>query len=121
MKVNGFADRLRSLRKEKKLTQAKLAEKIGVSKVTISEYESGDKTPKVSVLQNIADYFEVSTDYLLGRSPFTQTEEELLHNLDMDLEQLKDRFDLRLHGEEITDEQMKAIIAFIKSYRQMKS
>jgi transcriptional regulator with XRE-family HTH domain len=118
---NNFAERLKSLRKEKKLTLEELGKKVGVSKVMMSLYEKGEKAPKVATLQKLADVLEVSVDYLLGRSPFTQSEEHLLNNLELDLAEIKDKFDLKLHGEEITDEQMKAIIAFLQSYRSMRS
>jgi len=64
--LNG--ERLRQLRKERKLTQSELGEKVNVTKVSISGYESGNRTPDTDTLQRLADYFEVSTDYLLGRT-----------------------------------------------------
>lgn len=60
--------RLKALRNERKLTQKQLAEKINVTHVSISGYESGNRTPDTDTLQRIADFFEVSTDYLLGRT-----------------------------------------------------
>ncbi|WP_126990601.1 helix-turn-helix domain-containing protein [Candidatus Kurthia intestinigallinarum] len=63
-----LGDRLKKLRKEKKLTQQDLASKINVTHVSISGYESGRRSPDTDTLQKLADYFEVSTDYLLGRS-----------------------------------------------------
>jgi len=64
--LNG--ERLKQLRKEKNLTQSELGNKINVTKVSISGYESGNRTPDTDTLQRIADFFEVSTDYLLGRT-----------------------------------------------------
>lgn len=63
-----LSNRLKDLRKSKKLTQKQLAEKINVTHVSISGYESGNRTPDTDTLQRLADYFEVSTDYLLGRA-----------------------------------------------------
>ncbi len=60
--------RLKELRINKKLTQEELGRKIHVSKVSISGYESGNRTPDTETLQRIADYFGVTTDYLLGRT-----------------------------------------------------
>lgn len=60
--------RLKYLRTQKKLTQKQLAEKINVTHVSISGYESGNRSPDTDTLQRLADFFEVSTDYLLGRS-----------------------------------------------------
>ena len=63
-----FANRLKELRKEKKLTQEKLANKFFLTKSAISKYENGVNTPENKLLQDMADYFKVSTDYLLGRT-----------------------------------------------------
>ena len=60
--------RLKILRNQKKLTQKQLAEKINVTHVSISGYESGNRSPDTDTLQRLADFFEVSTDYLLGRT-----------------------------------------------------
>lgn len=61
-----FAKRLKELRKEKGLSQAKLAEVLFVDKSSIAKYETGKSTPSVDMLIKLAEYFKVSTDYLLG-------------------------------------------------------
>ena len=61
-------DRLKRLRKERKLTQTELGNIINVTKVSISGYENGDRTPDTDNLRRLADFFGVTTDYLLGRS-----------------------------------------------------
>ncbi|MBA4536394.1 helix-turn-helix transcriptional regulator [Bacillus aquiflavi] len=63
-----LGERLKELRLERKLTQEQLGKGINVTKVSISGYENGNRTPDTETLQKIADYFNVSTDYLLGRS-----------------------------------------------------
>ena len=64
-----FADRFKLLREESGLTQEELARRLGVSKGTIGNYESGARTPrKLDDLNSLADYFNVEIDYLLGRS-----------------------------------------------------
>lgn len=60
--------RLKTLRKEKNLTQEELGRKINVTKVSISGYENNNRSPDTETLQNIADFFDVSVDYLLGRT-----------------------------------------------------
>lgn len=62
--------RIAELRKEKGLSQATLAKALGVDCSTIAKYETGDRLPDVVMLGKLADFFEVSTDYLLGRAPF---------------------------------------------------
>ena len=63
-----FANNLRKLRKEKKLSQAELGEILKLSQRTISSYENRERFPDQNTLNNIADYFEVSVDFLLGRT-----------------------------------------------------
>lgn len=59
--------RLKELRKEKDITQEELAKQIQVSPSTIGMYETGRREPDFETLQKFADYFRVSTDYILGR------------------------------------------------------
>lgn len=63
-----FKDRLTNLRKKSKLYQVDMAKKIGVARATYGAYEQGTRQPDFETLQTIADFFEVSTDYLLGRT-----------------------------------------------------
>lgn len=63
-----FSTRLTALRKEKKLLQADVANKIGIARATYGAYEQGNRQPDFDTLERIADYFEVSIDYLLGRT-----------------------------------------------------
>lgn len=66
-----FADKLKQLRKSHKINQVKLAEILGTSQATITFWETGKRVPDVEMLCKIADYFGVTTDYLLGRTPMT--------------------------------------------------
>lgn len=63
-----FAERVIGLRIEKKLVQADLAKALEVSRPTVNSWELGTRLPSVPVLYALADYFDVSVDYLLGRS-----------------------------------------------------
>ena len=60
-------DRLRKLRKERNVTQQELADDMLVTIRTLARYESGEREPRVSILIDLADYFKVSIDYLVGR------------------------------------------------------
>lgn len=62
-----LSERIKELRLEKKLTQPQLAEIIGVSKGMISFWENGVCEPTASNLVKLANYFDVTTDYLLGQ------------------------------------------------------
>ena len=64
-----FAQRLRELRKEKRLRQEDIAADLNVSRQTISKYERGDREPDYYMLNKLADYYQVSIDFLFGRTP----------------------------------------------------
>ncbi|MCW1941717.1 helix-turn-helix domain-containing protein [Bacillus anthracis] len=66
--VNVDREKIKELRKNSKITQEQLGNAIGVSKMAISYFEKGKKSPGRESLEKIADYFGVTTDYLLGRS-----------------------------------------------------
>ena len=59
-------ERIKSLRTQKGITQAKLALELGIAKTTLAAYEQGKNEPSNETLIKIANYFDVSTDYLLG-------------------------------------------------------
>ena len=59
--------RLKQLRSEHNLTQTDLANILGIAKTTLAAYEQGKSEPSFETLIKIADYFNVTTDYLIGR------------------------------------------------------
>ncbi|MCT3056474.1 helix-turn-helix domain-containing protein [Leuconostoc citreum] len=61
-------NRLQELRKEKKLTMVDVYFATGIKMTTLSRYENNKREPKISYLIKLADYFNVSIDYLVGRS-----------------------------------------------------
>ena len=65
--------RLRELRKKKNISQLKLAMDLAINQNSISRYESGAREADYATLIKLADYFNVSLDYLLGRSNVPDT------------------------------------------------
>ncbi len=63
-----FKNRLIELRKKKKLLQTDVAKQIGVARATYGAYEQGNRQPDFEILEKIASLYDVTTDYLLGRS-----------------------------------------------------
>lgn len=61
-----FGQRLKKLRLSKNITQIQLAQIIEKSRTSIAGYETDDRMPDIKTLKDIASFFEVSTDYLLG-------------------------------------------------------
>ena len=66
--MSSFAERLKLLRTDSGLTQIELADRLGFSKGTIGNYEAGLRTARGDDLENIADFFNVELDYLMGRT-----------------------------------------------------
>lgn len=65
-----LSQRLKELRTEKGLTQVQLAELLNLNPITYLRYEKGQREPSLSVLADIAKYFGVSIDYLLGLTDY---------------------------------------------------
>lgn len=63
-----FFSRIVELKQEKKILQKDIAEAIGISLRQYQRYEKGEQQPTLPIINKLADYFGVSTDYLLGRS-----------------------------------------------------
>ena len=69
MLMSTFGSRLKDLRQSKGLTGVELGEILNVSNKTISTWENNTREPNQEMTATIAEYFEVTTDYLLGRDP----------------------------------------------------
>lgn len=63
-----LAERLKALRKERNLRQEQVAVALDISMSAYCHYEQGKREPTASVLNRMANYYDVSVDYLLGRS-----------------------------------------------------
>lgn len=69
--MGNFKNIFKQLRLSVNLTQAEMAQRLGISKSTISMYENGNREPDFETLEKIADFFQIDVDYLLGRSDKT--------------------------------------------------
>lgn len=67
MSLATFCERLRSERTRKNIFLDELAKELNTTKATISRYENNLREPKIEFIKQVADYFNCSTDYLLGR------------------------------------------------------
>ena len=75
--MSNFSETLKALRKEFSLTQQELANHVGVSKSSINMYERGEREPSIDKLTDIAKFFDVGVEYLIGLSPFKNIEKEI--------------------------------------------
>lgn len=88
--MSDLASRLKELRKQHGMTQEELAKELGMSTSAIALYETKKRKPDPETLNKFADFFQVSTDYLLGRtdnpqaypSEFEDLETVALHRMD---------------------------------------
>ena len=65
-----IGDKIKELRKAHMLTQAQMAEQTGINVNTLASYERNIREPSIDVIRHLCDYFKVSSDYLLGLSPY---------------------------------------------------
>lgn len=105
--MGNFQNIFRQLRIASGLTQNEMAEKIGISRSTIGMYETGAREPDFETLEKIADFFNVDTDYLLGRSNKTTILPEtigqyssLTHRDTKDIEKILDMTRAQLENQE---------------------
>lgn len=63
-----MGERIKMLRKQKKMTQTELGSKLNLTHVSISGYERGTRLPDTDILSRMADILDTSTDYLLGKT-----------------------------------------------------
>ncbi|PTM59584.1 helix-turn-helix domain-containing protein [Desmospora activa] len=66
--MNTFSERLKSLRNKSGLSQSELATRLSIAKSTLAMYETGKREPGFETAQRIADFFNVTLDYLTGRT-----------------------------------------------------
>lgn len=92
-----FADRLKELRIELKLTQKEFSEKTGITAAALSSYENNQKNPSISVLKRIAEAFNVSADWLCGLSDNKRLKNEITTYGEM-LELIKEITDISYRG-----------------------
>lgn len=94
-----FGIRLKELRTQKHITQQELADKVDLVKSSISAYEKSLKYPSVEVLIKLCNYFNVSSDYLLGLSDekkikkydLTEEQTELITKMIVQFHQLNNK------------------------------
>ena len=107
-------DRLKELRENRKLLQEPIAKHLGVTKSTFSRFETGVRQPDASMLVKIADYFNCSVDYLLGRvDDPTMTHEEYIKVAQEKYKFIGDVFTEELL-QSLSQERLEKIVNYIK-------
>ena len=119
-----FSKRLKKLRKKKSVTLDELARAIDTTKTTLSRYENEKREPKMDMVKRIADYFNVTTDYLIGSTDEKKSADKIKAAIANDPElvsfwdEIADREDLKLLFKQTKDlepKTVKQIIRIIKA------
>lgn len=113
-----IGNRLKELRNKKSITQVELGKAIGLSKQTISTYELGTREPDNETLLKLANFFNVSLDYLLGRTdnPEGLTDEEKQRHIELD--EVLSHKKILFYGEPLSLEEKQAIVDVLKIIKQ---
>ena len=118
------AERIKLLRKQKKLTQSELAEKINASRMAIANYETDRNTPSFAMLSLIADALDTTVDYLQGKTDTpTKTIDSNVNTGDENKKHVElsdDELIMSFEGKELSEDYKQAIIAMLKTMREGK-
>jgi transcriptional regulator with XRE-family HTH domain len=76
--VTVIGKRIRTLREERNLSQEKLAAELGVSRMTVNNYENEKRAPDIDFAGHIADYFGVTVGYLMGATEYRYKQDEII-------------------------------------------
>ena len=104
-----FIERLKKLRKKEKLTQKDIATFLNISQPAYQHFESGKKKMNLETMEKLADYFNVSIDYLLGKTDIPD------FDLEIDIDNAIDN-SVAYDGTPITDNDREIIKDFLKDY-----
>ena len=119
---------IRELRKEKKMSQSDLGKFIGVSQTTVTAWETGRAEPSSTFISKLADLFNVSTDYLLGRSdnkkkPYYELTDKEKKDIALQAEKLMEGIEsgenLNFYGEPATEEQKERLLIAVQTAMEM--
>lgn len=123
----GFPNRLRTLRRSMNLSQEELAKILKVDRTSIAHYENkkSNRIPRPQTMEKIADFFNVSIDYLLARTDddaeITQEEESFISDTEtLSINELQKKYQITVDGEPASDEELERAIEFIRSLREKK-
>lgn len=104
-----FGNRMRFLRKKLDLRQVDLAEKVGIPKSTLAGYENGLRTPKLGIIEKLAEELHTTSDYLIGI-----TDDPMPTKPNKDLRTLLYAEDFHIDGRKLTNEDLELVIQFLE-------
>ena len=114
-----FGERLRKLRSEKKRNQEEMANYLGITRQGYGNYEKENTEPDQKTLNMLADYFDVSTDYLLGRTDNRQPIDEKKEDSEIFVSFIHGKKTIDLEDEEEL-EMLEQQLQIFREYRDRK-
>ncbi|MFC5649870.1 helix-turn-helix domain-containing protein [Paenibacillus solisilvae] len=111
------------LRENRGWTQEQTAALLGISRAALSHYEKNRREPDSEILSKFADMFNVSVDYLVGRTnvaPLATHDEpirDFIEHLELADEELLNKYDLTLDGRKLSADEARQFIVFVRAER----
>lgn len=120
-----LSERLLELRKERRLTQQEISKLLKMARTTYSGYENGSREPDNETLNKIADFLEVSVDYLLGRTDqkkqvLSEPSRALIDSLNLTDEEIMKNIRFEVDGIELEEDDVKRFIGLVRLERSMR-
>lgn len=112
-----LSEKLKELRFKNRMSQKELANRLNLTQAAVSKYEVGEATPPQDVLVKIADIFNVSTDYLLGREENLSEEEAEIMEIRETLRRKPEYKMLFSVTKDATKEEILAVADFFKKIK----
>lgn len=118
-------NRIAELREQRGWTQEELAYSLNITKSALSHYEKNHRKPDYEILIKLADKFNVSVDYLVGRTKHPKIVMDpdvrnFVDQLELSEEDLLKNFNLTIDGKCLTEAEAKRFIAFMRTERGMR-
>lgn len=118
--MKSFSIKIKTLRKEHKKTQQNIADLLNIRRSTYGEYERGKILPPMDKMKILAEYFNVSVDYLIGNVENKETEQiDISENLKKALLHLKKDHDLLFNGTPLNNEAREILISSLENGLKM--
>lgn len=113
--MNSLGSNIKHLRESNNLNQKELASKLNIGISTLSQYENNVRVPSDDIKIKIADYFNVTVDYLLGRSSNPKLSRKNELDIQKSLQEMKENYSkgalqMQIDGEELDDEIIEYIL-----------
>lgn len=120
-----LGERLNLLRKKRKLTQQYIADRLHITRSTYAQYEIDRRVPEYATLEKLANFFDVSIDYLVGRTDkqnqiLDAPVRRLIDSLDLSDEEIYNTIRMEVDGMVLEKDDVVRFVAFVRAERAMR-